>query len=319
MNATGRESPDVSVIIPTYNRRASLERAIESCFEGNEVVDIEIVVVDDGSTDGTEAWLKSLSDERVSYSRQENRGAQVARNSGLDCARGQYVKFLDDDDELLPGALVQEIEAVSEEQAAISCGHLIVRSPYGQRVFEQEPNPDLISGIFRGSVWTHAHAFVYRADILQECRWDPAVPYHQDTAFAIEAATLGRSETTIDRPVAVYHNHEGASISTDKKSHASPVERATLQVDLIERGVERLREHDALESYHVEAAADGMWRCAHIVSAYDLSTFKEIYRKIQALHPSFTPSREHALMSALDTLIGAHRTEYITYPLRRGE
>jgi glycosyltransferase involved in cell wall biosynthesis len=97
--------PDVSVIIPTYNRKNYLRKAIASCFEGNDGFDIEVIVVDDGSTDDTQEWAEALSDERVVYVRQEEGGAQVARNRGMNEATGEFIKFLDDDDELVRGTL----------------------------------------------------------------------------------------------------------------------------------------------------------------------------------------------------------------------
>jgi len=55
--------PDVSVVIPTYNRKEYLKKAISSCFDGNEDINIEVIVIDDGSTDGTREYLKELSDD----------------------------------------------------------------------------------------------------------------------------------------------------------------------------------------------------------------------------------------------------------------
>jgi glycosyltransferase involved in cell wall biosynthesis len=309
--------PDASVIIPTYNRKDDLPKAIASCFEGNDDLDVEVVVVDDGSTDGTQEWGKALRDERIKYVRQKNEGAQVARNRGMNKAAGEFIKFLDDDDQLLPGALSEEIDQLEREGAALSCGHLHVRGPNENRVFSQKPAPDIASGIFRGCVWTHPHTLLYRREALRGCRWDPAIPYHQDTAFAIEASTQALPETIVDRPVALYNNHEGTSISNDTKSTASPVERAILQIELIERGVDRLRAKDRLESHHLRAATAGMWQWAHIISGYDLSEFEAAYEKIEATLSSFRPRRQSPFLDACDSMFGARGTEYLTHPFRR--
>jgi len=312
-------SVDISVIIPTYNRRGFLPKAVASCFDGNERLAVEVVVVDDGSTDGTRSWMEGLDDERIRYIRQENSGAQVARNRGMEQAEGRYIKFLDDDDELIPQALTKEIETLEEQNADIGCGHLRVKSPDDQFVFRQEPKPDFISGIFRGSVWTHPHTFLYRATALECCRWDEGIPYHQDTAFAIQVTAQGASEAVVDRPVAFYRNHEGTSISNDRKSQVSPVERAQVQVELIESGIRRLRGSGALEDYHLQAAADGMWRWAHIISGYDLRTFSEVYDRIKAVKSEFTPPRQLELLSGLDWMIGVRGTERVLYPFRRAK
>lgn len=89
--------PKVSVIIPTYNCGSYLQQALESVF-AQTYCDYEIIVVDDGSTDDTEAVVAPYLD-RVTYLRQEeNRGAGAARNVGIRASRGEFIAFLDADD-----------------------------------------------------------------------------------------------------------------------------------------------------------------------------------------------------------------------------
>ena len=114
--------PDISVVIPTYNRKEYLQQAISSCFEGNEGIGVEVVVVDDGSTDGTRAFLEELDHDRVRPFFQEHQGGQVARNRGLAEAQGTYIKFLDDDDWLAEGTLSREVEALEQTESAVCYG-----------------------------------------------------------------------------------------------------------------------------------------------------------------------------------------------------
>jgi len=88
--------PRVSIIIPTYNRASLLREALESVF-AQTYQDFEVIVVDDGSTDGTGEILKDLLD-KVRYIRQENLGCGAARNRGMEEAKGEYIAFLDSDD-----------------------------------------------------------------------------------------------------------------------------------------------------------------------------------------------------------------------------
>ena len=92
--------PTVSIVLPTYNRADVIGRALDSVHR-QTFDDWELIVVDDGSTDGT-AMLFQDSDPRIRYVRQENRGVYAARNHGLSLARGRYLTFLDSDDEWLP-------------------------------------------------------------------------------------------------------------------------------------------------------------------------------------------------------------------------
>lgn len=93
-------TPLVSVIIPTYNRRELLGEAVAS-VQSQTFTDYELIIVDDGSTDDTAAYLHNLADQmgnRLKHIRQNNAGASSARNRGLELARGQWTAFLDSDD-----------------------------------------------------------------------------------------------------------------------------------------------------------------------------------------------------------------------------
>jgi glycosyltransferase involved in cell wall biosynthesis len=100
--------PLISVIIPTYQRAHAIGNAIESVY-AQTFQDWEIVVVDDGSTDGTEELLKQYA-PRVRYFRQENRGPSAARNYGIREACGEWIAFLDSDDIWLPEKLSRQLE-----------------------------------------------------------------------------------------------------------------------------------------------------------------------------------------------------------------
>jgi len=100
--------PTVSVIIPTYNRATMVCEAIESVL-CQTFEDLEIIVVDDGSTDGTGEVLRDRYDERVRYYYQANSGRSAARNRGIVASGGRYLLFLDSDDMLLPRALEHEV------------------------------------------------------------------------------------------------------------------------------------------------------------------------------------------------------------------
>lgn len=92
---------EVSVIIPTYNRRDLLPRALDSVLAQTVPVD-EIIVIDDGSTDGTDDMLRARCGDRVRYVWQPNAGVSAARNHGLRLAQGRYLALLDSDDLWLP-------------------------------------------------------------------------------------------------------------------------------------------------------------------------------------------------------------------------
>ncbi|MAI87260.1 MAG: glycosyl transferase [Candidatus Marinimicrobia bacterium] len=100
----------ISVIIPTYNRKKTLARAIQSVIN-QSLSPFEILIIDDGSNDGTEEWVKE-NFQNIKYIYQNNRGVSSARNIGIENANGDWVAFLDSDDEWLPNKLHEQLKAI---------------------------------------------------------------------------------------------------------------------------------------------------------------------------------------------------------------
>jgi glycosyltransferase involved in cell wall biosynthesis len=114
------ETPLVSVIIPVFNRADLIGRAVES-VRSQGVDDIEILVVDDGSTDDTADVVRRLAaaDARVRLLQQENGGSGAARHTGLQASRGAFIAFLDSDDYWLPGFLERQLGLLQEAPADV--------------------------------------------------------------------------------------------------------------------------------------------------------------------------------------------------------
>ena len=112
--------PEVSVIIPTYNRSERVVRAVQSVLDQG-VKDIEILVVDDGSTDDTEGRLVPYG-SLIKYIRQPaNRGVSAARNKGIETSSGPWIAFLDSDDYWLKGKLHAQMEFLHQNPEAVAC------------------------------------------------------------------------------------------------------------------------------------------------------------------------------------------------------
>lgn len=103
--------PEVSVVIPTRDRAATLGRAVRSVLDQAGVT-LEVVIVDDGSTDATPEVVAGLADDRVRYVHQAPAGANRARNRGLAEARAPRIAFQDSDDEWCPGKLARQVAAL---------------------------------------------------------------------------------------------------------------------------------------------------------------------------------------------------------------
>lgn len=112
----------ISVIIPVYNVREYLEYCVNS-IRSQTYENLEIILVDDGSTDGSGRLCEALAglDDRIRVLHQENQGAAGARNAGLDAAEGSYISIIDGDDYIFPGMYETLLEAMKSTQSQIGC------------------------------------------------------------------------------------------------------------------------------------------------------------------------------------------------------
>ncbi|HEX8845572.1 MAG TPA: glycosyltransferase family A protein [Pyrinomonadaceae bacterium] len=137
--------PKVTIIIPTYNRPHLLGRTVESARAAGD--DVEIILVDDASVDGTRRVCEEL--EGVRHIRLErNQGVAGARNVGIVASSAPYIAFLDDDDLRLPGSLDLQVEALAAEpEAGFVCGGMLMagqdRNPTGEAIMPNHPSGDL--------------------------------------------------------------------------------------------------------------------------------------------------------------------------------
>ena len=136
------DAPLLSVVIPCYNRERLVGRAISSCL-GQSLPGLEVVVVDDASTDQSAQVVAGLADPRLRLvQHRANRGVCPARNTGADHASGEWLVMLDSDDELLPGALAMIAEQVRLAPPDVGCVYFRCRKDDGSL----SPEIDHISG-----------------------------------------------------------------------------------------------------------------------------------------------------------------------------
>lgn len=173
--------PLITVYIPTFNRLALLKRAVESVL-AQDHPGIDLIVVDDGSTDGTRDYLQTLSgqDARVRhFFNEHNSGACVSRNVAIANARGEFITGLDDDDYFLPGRLSGFLRAwQSHPDVAGLYTDAIIVEANGQKTFSRPANVGrrdlLVSNFVGNQVFT-------RTEWLREIGgFDPALPAWQD-------------------------------------------------------------------------------------------------------------------------------------------
>ena len=138
--------PTVSVIIPTYNRAERVSAAVKSVM-AQTPSELEIIIVDDGSSDGTEKVIRPFvegSGGRISYFRQDNRGVSAARNKGIALARGEWIAFLDSDDVWIPEKLEWQFRAIRQSGGRCGACYANARLVYGA---DNKPTVFEVSGV----------------------------------------------------------------------------------------------------------------------------------------------------------------------------
>ncbi|MBW4602818.1 MAG: glycosyltransferase family 2 protein [Calothrix sp. FI2-JRJ7] len=131
--------PTISVIIPTYNNQRTILETIES-IQKQSFSDLEIVVINDGSTDDTLKILNSIPDERVKVFTYENSGVSTARNRGISVARGKYIAFLDGDDLWTQNKLELQYSALEQHpEAGLAYSLTYMMSENGKQVHKCDP------------------------------------------------------------------------------------------------------------------------------------------------------------------------------------
>ena len=316
--------PDVSVVIPTYNRREMVQRAIESCFAGNEDIKIEVIVVDDGSTDGTRDYLKSIDDSRVHPIFQEHQGAQVARNAGQDDAQGHAIKHLDDDDYLCPDGLQRQYELLWDAGVDATYGDVYViddRNNDGRRSIRHFGKTDtLFSGLTSETIDRVQWAYLFRREIVEPVRWDESLDFLQDFAFMHEVASQHVTlKKVIGKPIAVHHAHAGVRV-TDARNQADRGARYNFKCECVLEATQALVNSAATEAqayqYCIQGAR-GIWKEIHKIAPFDFELFQKWYTEIQFLAPQFVPQRPNKLLAISDRLMSPKTTERMINPVRK--
>lgn len=207
----------VSVIIPTYNRAHLLGRAIESALT-QTYGRLEVIVVDDGSRDNTREVVATWQDRRLQYIRHErNKGGSAARNTGIRMAKGDYIAFLDSDDEWVPDKVARHLQEFGEhpQHAVVYSAVCHVFLDGTQEVTGADGPEGWIFDklLVRNAVGPTSAFVIKRASLEQVGGFDETLPSGQDYDLWLRLAqdfTFKR----ISDPLVIYHWH-GDQISTN--------------------------------------------------------------------------------------------------------
>lgn len=219
----------VSIIVPVYNAERYLETTVRSLLD-QTYRDIEVILVDDGSTDGSAALCARLQreDARVRLITQENKGPSAARNAGLGLAEGDYVMFVDCDDAVHPGTLEKMVRRSMQEDApaelvfaSYALYHegddmdaLPPRCLLGERQMTREDTAKLFGSAHTSLMAVAVWGKLYSRELLirSGASFDEDVRYEEDCRFNLKVYRHVRSAASVDE-ILIYYRMRTDSIS----------------------------------------------------------------------------------------------------------
>ncbi len=217
--------PILSLIVPVYNAEAALRRCVDSIL-GQELGELELILVDDGSTDGSPEICDTYAkkDPRVRIIHKENSGVSDSRNLGLSEARGKYIQFVDSDDWISNDASYELVMAAEEhdcdmvisdfyrvvgkriqQKGSIDEGGVFSREQYASYMME---NP---ADFYYGVLWNK----LYRRDIIEEhqLRMQKDVSWCEDFMFNLEYLLHVKTVFAVQKPLYYYVKTKGSLVS----------------------------------------------------------------------------------------------------------
>ena len=268
-------APTVSIIVPVYNAEKTIGRCVDSIL-GQQYTDFELLLVDDGSKDGSGAICDSyaLADSRVQVIHKENTGVSDTRNIGISRARGVYLQFLDSDDWITPDATKLLVETARDHdcdlvisdfyrvvgervsrKGDIDEDRVLTREEYAAHMMEQPAD------FYYGVLWNK----LYRRDIVEShrLRMDPELSWCEDFMFNLEYIRHAQRFYALQVPIYYYVKTKG-SLASQSLSISKTIRMKLMLFEYYNQFYKSVLDEDEYEKsrlkvyrFLVDAAGDG--------------------------------------------------------------
>lgn len=298
--------PLISVVIPCYNAELFLAETVESVLR-QTFTDYEIILIDDGSTDGTLEVIKSFGD-RLRSEEGVNKGASAARNRGTQLAQGKLIQYVDADDLLMPDALASRVNAMQSENADVAYsdwqrleekkGEFQPGAVISRKI--EDVHPDAQIALFT-DFWAPPAAILYSREIVKAIGgWNESLPIIQDARFFLDAALMGAKFVYVPGVGCQYRVHKSNSLSRrNRPEFFQDIYRNACQVEAFWQhngGLTKPRIRALIQVYDLTARSLFM---------ANEQMFKENLHRLYQLEPRFRPTWPKLAGIALP--LGKHR------------
>lgn len=295
---------DISIIIPTYNRLWSLPDAIASCK--SDKYSVEIIVIDDGSTDGTADWLSKQ--QNIRYVIQPNLGKCWAANKGFEMAEGKYIRFLDSDDIITANANDEQMDlALSNKADVVVSGYSLFKN--NKNVIKNQlwvQCDDFIAQQLGECDSSHYSAYLFRKDFIFDVPHRPDFAFRDDRLFVLEVA-LKNPQVAVHSGSALLHRmhtNERLQFSSGLKTDVQNFQHFNLYKFILGQ----LQANNQLTDRRINAAINILWPLCKWVAKSHIQDAYDIYLWILTVKPDFKVP-EHGLLSKLYVTVGFKQTQ----------
>jgi glycosyltransferase involved in cell wall biosynthesis len=282
---------DVSIIIPTYNRFWSLPRAIESCRKN--FCKIEIIVVDDGSTDETWEWLQTQND--IVKINQKNHGQTYAVNTGTNIARGKYIRFLDSDDFLAEGIIDLQFKEAELKNADLVCNRVDDYIQETGRIIEHaDVNWDDFLTVQLGNTYgSHFLGMLFKTDWVKLVPRRPDFALREDRMFILEYGLLNPRIAYLSGCAGywVKHHNQMNNSYNGLSSQAANYQH----LNIYKKIIMRLSETNDLTVLRKIATSESLFSLAEWIARSDLKTSIAMINWAKELNPDFSINRKDTI------------------------
>lgn len=308
--------PRTSVVIPCYNAARWIGEAVRSVVVQDDI--LEVIVIDDGSTDESAAVAEGEGGRLLRLIRQTHSGASRARNVGTAAARGAFVQYLDADDVLCPGTVAARLAALDATGADVAytdwvkweltSDGLFREGETLRRVLGPRPEVDLLNGS-----WWPPGALLYRRAIVDRVGpWREDLPIIQDARFHQDAACAGAQFVHVPGVGVRFRRHGTSSLSRrDPDGFLEDCFRNARQFE------DDWAQAGALDPERRRALARVFANVARGSFPTNRRRFFEAIRRARSVDPSFV-SESPASLRLLSLLVGVTQAEYAAGWWRRG-
>ncbi|HIK03280.1 MAG TPA: glycosyltransferase [Trichormus sp. M33_DOE_039] len=299
-----------SVIIPCFNAERWLKEAIDSCLN-QTYSNLEIIVIDDGSTDNSLEIIKSYG-KQITWRSYPHLGGNYARNRGLELCQGEYIQYLDADDYILPEKIERQVNFLETTGADVVYGdwryqrHLPNGSSFLDKIRISENQPDILAALL-ANWWVALAALIYKRNAVEKSEgWDETLLTAQDRDFFLSVVMNGAKVVYQPGCYSIYRRYGAVTVSTSSKGRWLKSHHLVLQ-----KVEQKLLQKNQLSPVYRQALATSYFELAREALFFDYAQYLMFLEATLVMFPEFRTNSKRKLYRVLQNMIGFRQAERI--------